>query len=325
MKTLLIKARENCIAELSVYEDSRLVAFRALVATWKYLIVFIICSILFSYSINFGLPEERILFALQFLVGMQIFSFIILSLRIKDAYYVFMVMQYLSLFVFGSAFFALSFYSTATLKFPLVDDYLILIDKWLFFDWQNYITFVRQYPILQYMLNVGYGSMIVSLIIVIFSLVISRNIEHLQRFTTAYFITLLVTLILACIFPALAGYIHYNVEPDNLGISPSAARIHEADMLNLRTGELHDVPTNIKGLVTFPSFHSTAGLLLVWGFHPIIFMRLFMAILNTLLIISAPFSGGHYLTDVIGGILVALLGIMLSYRMLPNRENITNY
>jgi membrane-associated phospholipid phosphatase len=328
MKKLLKKAQENCKAELSVYDDKGMhntpTTFKTLVSTWKFIILFIIGSVLFAYSVNFGLPKDRILFAVQFLIGMQVASFLVLSLRIKDSYSVFMVMQYLSLFVLGSAFFALSFYSTATLKFPLVDDELIAIDKWFFFDWRDYMVFVRQYPALQTVLNIGYSSMILSIIIIIFSLVVSKNVVHLQRFAIAYFITLLATLILACIFPALAGYIHYNVEPVNLGINPSAARIHEADMLNLRAGELHNTPTKIKGLVTFPSFHSSTGLLLIWGFYPVIWLRLFMAVLNVILIVSTPFSGGHYLADVVGGLAVTMFAILIAHYLIPMKKKAKN-
>ncbi len=320
MKRLIKKAKENCKAEISFYDDkgnNTPDTLRILIITWQFIILFMVGSVAFAYFVNFGLPKDRILFAVEFLVGMQAASFLVLSLRIKDAYSVFMVMQYLSLFVLGSAFFALSFYSTATLKFPLIDDTLIEFDKWLLFDWREYIAFVSQHTWLQTMLNIGYNSMVISILIVIFALVMSKNVPHLQRFTIAYFLTIFATLVLACIFPALAGYIHYNIDPTVWNINPSAARIHEADMLNLRAGELNNAPTKIIGLVTFPSFHTSTGLLLIWGFYPIMWLRHLLTVLYVILIVSTPFSGGHYLADVVGGLVLTMLAILFVEHLMP--------
>jgi membrane-associated phospholipid phosphatase len=324
MKKLIRGARENCKSQLSEYDSEckncTPETLKTLITTWKAIIIFIVGSVVFAHIANFGLPTGRILFAVKFLVGMQAASFLVLSLRIKDSYSVFMIMQYLSLFVLGSAFFALSFYSTATLNFPLIDDQLIAFDKLMFFDWRDYMAFVSQYPKLQDILNTGYNSMIVSIMVIIFALVVSKNSVHLQRFTIAYFMTLFATLVLACIFPALAGYIHYDIDPTVWNINPSAARIHEADMLNLRAGELQDAPINIKGLVTFPSFHTSTGLLLIWGFYPILYLRYILTALYITLIVSTPFSGGHYLADVVGGLVIAMFAIALTTYLIPMKK-----
>lgn len=328
MKKYIGKGRENCLNILTAYDeegkDNRPETIKILIATWLGIFLFALVVSIFSVYVGFHLPQEKIMYAVKFFIFMQAASFLILSLNIKDSYSVFIWMQYLSLFIFGTAFCALAFYSTATLNLPFIDDNLIQFDHFIGFDWKKYIDFVSHYKKLQSVFNIAYNSMIISIVIIIFALVISKNSIHLQRFCIAYFLTLFATVILACSFPAMAGYVHYDVEPALLDIYPAAPRIHEEHMLDLRSGILRSVPEKVIGIVTFPSFHAAAGLLLVWGFYPVIWLRMFMFVLNTTLIIATPFSGGHYLIDIIGGLFIALLAIFFSYYILPEKNNIKN-
>ncbi len=129
-------------------------------------------------------------------------------------------------------------------------------------------------------------------------------------------------MIFACIFPPLAGYIHYNIDPASWNINPGAAKVREADIVNLRSGVLHNTPYEIRGLATFPSFHASTGLLLIWGFYPILSVRYILTLFYIILIVSTPFSGGHYLADIVGGLVMAILAIMFSTYILPHDKKI---
>ncbi len=328
MNDLFNKAKANCKTLLSTYDskakDNRPGTFKILVVSWCCILLLFMAEIAFANSIGFALPPGEIVFAIELLFAAQIGSFVLLSTNIQDAYSVFMAIQYLALFLFGSVFTAATFYSSATLNFPLNDDLLIKIDSWMGFDWFNYVKFVAQYPRLQLAFDIGYSSMSYSIVVAICALVMSRNTVHLQRFAIVFFVTLLITMFFACVFPAVGFYVHFNINPAEWGIQPTAPRVHEEHLLALRNGTMHSLPKIIRGIVTFPSFHAAVGIMLVWAFYPVRYLRSFMTVLNLILIVSAPFDGGHYLIDIIGGLLIAFSAIILANYIIPVNYNPKN-
>jgi membrane-associated phospholipid phosphatase len=71
----------------------------------------------------------------------------------------------------------------------------------------------------------------------------------------------------------------------------------------------------INGLVTVPSFHACAATLLAWGFHRTPMLRWPLLGLNGLMLLSAIPIGGHYVTDVAAGFLVAVGAITISGKL----------
>ncbi len=325
MNDIFNKAKANCKSLLNTYDakanDNRPGTFKILVISWCCILLLFAGEIAFANSMEFSLPPGEIIFALKLLLAAQVLSFSILATKIQDAYSVFMAIQYLALFLFGSIFTAVTFYSSATLNFPLNDELLIKIDSLMGFDWFSYVKFVALYPRLQLAFDIGYSSMSYSIVVAICALVMSRNTVHLQRFAIVFFVTLLATMFFACVFPAVGFYVHFNINPAEWGIQPTAPRVHEEHLLALRNGTMHSLPKIIRGIVTFPSFHAAVGIMLVWAFHPVKYLRAFMTVLNVLLIVAAPFDGGHYLIDVIGGLLITFAAILFANYIIPINSN----
>ncbi len=255
---------------------------------------------------------------------MQAGSLVALFSGVPYSYCVFILIQYLGIFMCGSAIFGFAFYPTAIFKFPLIDEYLSKVDKFLGHDWFGYTNFLVQYPIFRELLYIGYNSMQISLVIMIFALVISKNAVHLQRFFIAFFLTLAATLIIAWFFPASSVFIYYNVDPNAIHTLRTTSGWDSSHLLAFRESNLHTLPKELHGIGAFPSFHAATGFLLIWGAYPIILIRLLFAIFNILLIVSVPFDGGHYFSDVICGLFIAFLSIPVSYLILPDKINMDN-
>jgi membrane-associated phospholipid phosphatase len=80
-------------------------------------------------------------------------------------------------------------------------------------------------------------------------------------------------------------------------------------LLGLRTGEFASVDfSSIKGIVPFPSYHAVIAVLCSYAHRQ---SRLFLPVsgLNSVMLFSIPSEGGHYLIDVVGGVIVAMLSI----------------
>jgi PAP2 superfamily len=66
----------------------------------------------------------------------------------------------------------------------------------------------------------------------------------------------------------------------------------------------------LTGIITFPSFHAAAGVLLAWGFASSRRLRVPFGVLNAVMIASALIAG-HYLIDLFAGAIVAGVSIVL--------------
>lgn len=64
-------------------------------------------------------------------------------------------------------------------------------------------------------------------------------------------------------------------------------------------------PEMFVGMVSMPSFHASAGALIVWATWPLRILRWPFLLLNAAMIFSTVPFGQHYLVDVIGGLIVA--------------------
>ena len=116
------------------------------------------------------------------------------------------------------------------------------------------------------------------------------------------------------LFPALGPFTAY-------GFSPNADQTRYLDHLqSLREGRRLLVTwKEAEGLITFPSFHTTWAILLALAFRHR--TRLFAAsvFLNTLVVISTLTTGWHYLSDVLGGILVSAI-VLVPLSLLERRR-----
>jgi membrane-associated phospholipid phosphatase len=197
--------------------------------------------------------------------------------------------------------FATLTYLAARLAPPLIDDWLIGCDHWLGFStirpWQH--THLGAF------LAVAYYSLLVQTAATIAVLGLLGRREPLEQFLERMMVAGLI--VLACFLAAPA-------------IGPSAAD-PSADMVRylehfqeLRAGTRTGLDlAETEGLITFPSFHTIWAMLLVAACpRP---LKAASAVLNALVIASTLTTGGHYLIDVLAGILV----YYLVCRLVPGR------
>ncbi len=205
---------------------------------------------------------------------------------------------------------------------PLYDDLLVSIDKALGFDWHAYLAWVDARPVIAKAYTFTYFSSGPQIMLFVAMLFITKHVAHIQRYIMALIICAIITIILASTFPAVGGYIYYDVDiaASYQNLRPAAGRIHEAPLFALRSGEMTTLKFPLEGIVTFPSFHSTLSMLLIYASWPIRWLRFIAIPLNIFVLFSTPVDGGHWLVDVIGGVAVAALGIWLTGRLLPSSQ-----
>lgn len=203
-------------------------------------------------------------------------------------------------------------YVSARTAFPLTDTWLIAADHMLFFDWKAYVAWVDALPWLATGFTYAYLSSGPQIMIMVALLFLCKKHAHNQRFLIAFMATALITVALAALFPAVGAYVYYDLDAATYfrHISPAAPRVHEAPLLAMRSHTTDALVFPLQGLVTFPSFHSALSIVLIYAAWPVLWFRLISLPLNIVVLLSTPGDGGHYLTDILGGVVIALVVIL---------------
>jgi len=196
-------------------------------------------------------------------------------------------------------------YIAASFAAPLYDAEFARQDLALGFDWRLYATWIELHPTVETVLLIAYESLFFQgLLAVIYLPLRGRHGQFLEVYS-ATTIAIVLTAALSGIFPAW-GPIPYFF-PARRDIVP-----YLTDLEMLRAGKAGVFAIGrLQGLVQFPSFHGASAFLMSWGFRRCGLLTWAVIGLNGLLLASAPWIGNHYLVDLIGGAVVAAVGIVV--------------
>ncbi|MDP1573312.1 MAG: phosphatase PAP2 family protein [Coxiellaceae bacterium] len=187
--------------------------------------------------------------------------------------------------------------------FTPIDPLLVKIDHAFGIHSAALMAWTHNHPFIHDTLNFIYKGLVLELIGIPLALTLFNGRHALSIFYLAFMMTCLIGCFIYYFFPTMApsGIIH----------SPYFS--HEQQDTSMRFHQIHAFikPTVADGgLIAFPSFHVIWAVLLTYACRA---RKLFLypvAIFNVLLIISTVMLGWHYVTDVIGGIIIAVFGII---------------
>jgi hypothetical protein len=149
--------------------------------------------------------------------------------------------------------------------------------------------------------------------------VLSLAGRYLQtgKFVLAFLIALLATTCITVLVPAIGAYGVAGVLPsDYSNFEPQGYLDTLRDLPLLRDGNLRALDLfRLGGVVTFPSFHAAAAVLYAWALWPVRWIRWLALLPNAAMLVATPIGGGHFLADVIAGIIVAGLSILAACRI----------
>lgn len=194
-------------------------------------------------------------------------------------------------------------YLCVTLRLPLIDDALIRLDGHLGFDWPAVYDRIRAHPALQRALAFAYDSAQWQLIGIPIWLGLTRRDDDLSEFVTLFMLTSMMVLLISTPFPAASAFLHFRV-------SDPVALSGVSDFVRLRDGTLRVIDlAALQGMVSLPSFHTVLGVLFAYALRRVRVVAPFALLFNGWMIVSTPTQGGHYLVDVLAGLLVAFAAI----------------
>jgi membrane-associated phospholipid phosphatase len=208
-------------------------------------------------------------------------------------------------------------YVAAATGLPLRDAELLALDRALGLDWAAYVGFVNDHPALSAWLDYGYSMIRWPLFAIPVVLTAARRYGRLQDFTLAFALALMATTIVSALVPAVGVYQQIGLDPSALAhINPQAYLDQVRDLEPVRTGALRQIDLfGLAGIVTFPSFHAASAVLYAWALWPVRWMRPIALAANAAMMASTPIDGGHYFSDLLAGVAVALAAIVVAVRL----------
>ena len=200
-----------------------------------------------------------------------------------------------------------------SMALPLQDATLASLDQMLHFDWLAFLALTNSSPIVSWSLVVAYHSAFPQMVLLYILLSFSRREEQLAEFLTLFCFTFVATCFLMLLVPAAGAYPYYQPRRELFDrFSGDAGMWHYEVFTLLRTEPAPVLKLeHMKGLVTFPSFHTSLAVITAYAARSIPFIALPAVILNGFVIVSTLPEGGHFLVDVLAGAIVALVGITL--------------
>lgn len=200
---------------------------------------------------------------------------------------------------------------------PLQDGLLAAIDRRLGFDWPVMLAWFDARPRLAALARVFYNLYDVQVAAVPFCLVLAGLYYRLHVFFLAFSLALILVHLGVYFMPALAAYHFHGLDASmHPHVTLDYGSRHVPEVLGMRDGSITDLARPQFGIVTFPSFHAAFAVLAAWALWGIPLLRCPALAINILMIASTPLHGSHYLTDLLGGGVAALLSIVAADRML---------
>jgi membrane-associated phospholipid phosphatase len=195
-----------------------------------------------------------------------------------------------------------------TVRLPYADAFLSHLDGSLGLDWRSYFEWVASHRLLRSVLDLAYTSLTPVSVVAFVSLVAMNRTRLARYFLETFVATAVLCISIGMFFPAQAAVAYYPLDPALLlpfGRTPPGS-YHLEHLARLRgpgpiTLDLQSLP----GLVTFPSFHTAAGVVLARSFFrtPLFWPALSYAVV---MIAATPVFGAHYFVDLIAGVFVVV-------------------
>jgi hypothetical protein len=190
---------------------------------------------------------------------------------------------------------------TKVMGYPLADPVLANWDRWLGLDWVGYEAWLRQYPPLSVAMGFLYSGTTLWLLAVIAVLGWIGSLRQMVRLAIAAQLAAIICIILGGFLPAVGPHHFYGVADQ--GKAFFAAMIEHVVTERPRSIVLVD----IQPLTTFPSFHTSLGVLMSLAAWRIRHYGPVFAGINLFWMLGVPIWGSHYFCDMLAGAGIAVL------------------
>lgn len=204
-------------------------------------------------------------------------------------------------------------YAAMRLRFPLADSGLAAADAMIGYHSPSVVAWLETQPLLARILGATYGSFLPQLLLIPALLCLSGHVARGYAMILGYLLLGIFGSAICAFFPSEGAYVFYGLAAEDFGgVNPKMGYLFLDSFHAVRDDPYFTLElSKAAGIVTFPSGHAGAAILCAWAAWGWRWARWPLLILNLCMYLSALSHGAHYLIDVVGGTVVALLSIRI--------------
>jgi membrane-associated phospholipid phosphatase len=200
-------------------------------------------------------------------------------------------------------------YLCVTTNFPLATHAFIAADAALGFHWPDLYRWVQAHPWLHTALACAYKSGACQLLVIPAILAVTRNTQDYAEFVVQFMVSATLVILISLPFPAESAFVHFGIHDPNTASTVS-------DFAVFRSGHTRELNLSLaQGLVSFPSLHTILALCYAYALRHVRYVFPMAIALNALMIVSTLTQGGHYLADVLSGLVAGAVVICVVRRV----------
>ncbi|MEM7709954.1 MAG: phosphatase PAP2 family protein, partial [Pseudomonadota bacterium] len=209
-------------------------------------------------------------------------------------------------------------YLALSFQRPLVDDTLVALDALLGFDWPSFMALAAQYPSLSLPGALLYISSLFQFAIIITALGLTGRTWQMHEFVIVKLFAGVIAIGFWSLFPSFGPTAYFGLSPEiEAVINPVVDSAYGRELLALHAhGPGLITPTEAKGLIAFPSFHTVMALTAIIGAWHVPWLRWPFLVINLAMLPAIIVHGGHHLVDLIGGALTVVFAMALTHAVL---------
>lgn len=192
------------------------------------------------------------------------------------------------------------------LELPLVDHALARFDAAIGLEWPTQYAWALAHPAIYGVMDFVYKLLLPQIPVVCF-IVGYWDPDRLRVFTLANAFGLTATIVLFALFPAASTFTRAGV----IEVAEFAVQFDAVREGGLRVLD----PMRLTGLISFPSYHALLAVLVACAFARLPRLFPFALALEAAIIAFSPLIGGHYLADILAGIVLGLAAFYAAARI----------
>ena len=204
----------------------------------------------------------------------------------------------------------------ARLRMPLQDSFFGRADEHLGVSVPAIMAWANHHW-LGSVLNRSYAWVVILLPLSVLLPVLAGKLKYAKEFLVANLISFAIGIPLFALLPAIGPWQYFHFPP-----SQAQSAFCELPLLAMRLPGAYVLGSQEAGVVCFPSFHVAWAIFFaaaLWGFR---WLRIPVALVSGMVILSTVTTGWHYFVDVLGGIALAVISIVLAKRLTQRMETI---
>jgi membrane-associated phospholipid phosphatase len=195
-------------------------------------------------------------------------------------------------------------YLAARCKLPLQDQALAQFDRAMGVQVPAILNLMAQHPAAKTFFAVSYDLLFPMMVLGVMLPAVMYRWTAVKELIVGTSVATIVGSAMFALCPAIGPWVVYHYPPSMQQQTCAAL------FLNLRTNSFHILGPSDKGIVCFPSFHVLLAILSCIALYSIKPLRIPAIAIAVCIVISTLTTGWHYVTDVIGGLTLAVFSVL---------------